>query len=125
MGRGPESQQTKLAKALAEVQKAFGITLEVPMESANDLMREAQSAIFYYENSGAFNHKTCKWCSGVFAYNWDHDSIAYCSISCAAKYLESIGLRWDPSKPLEERWGKTTPAVVPPQVIELLDSDGE
>jgi hypothetical protein len=94
---------------------------EEPIETKTDLIREIQSVVSYYYSRGqGFTEKPCKQCGLVFAYSWDHDSIAYCSIRCANQALQEIGLEWTLSKPPAERWGRTIPAVVPPQALALV-----
>lgn len=92
-------------------------------ETNHDKVREAQSVINYFESGGeGFTQRKCNYCLGVFAYAWNISSIAYCSIECARKRLESIGIAWNPNKHPSERWGKTVPAVVPPTALEEINN---
>jgi hypothetical protein len=113
----------KTQKLLAQVRETFGIELELPLETPSDLMRQAQAVLDYYHTKGAdFKERTCKGCGNLFAYRWDSSGIAYCSIPCIARSLEEIGLSWDTKKPPSERWGKTIPAVVPPDALRILQA---
>jgi hypothetical protein len=107
---------------LAKVAAYIGVEkIELPTETQTDLMREAQSVLFYLQGQGDWHRKPCKQCNSVFAYSWDHDCIAYCSINCMKLTLQGAGLEWNPYGKLADRWGKTIPAVVPPQVLYLTD----
>lgn len=127
MGRGKLSDETKKQRALENLKqwaKSQGIELpevQEPDQKASDLMREAQSVIYYYHTGGrGFKEKQCKHCGGIFAYNWNSDSINFCSVACIAADLEKIGIKWDPAKPPAERWGRFVPAVISPQALHLL-----
>lgn len=108
--------------ALAKIEKLFGVKIEAPpiVETRGDQMRQAQAVLEYWESPSEWAKKICRQCQQEFAYKWDSTAIAYCSVSCMAKSLEKIGLKWDPTKPPEERWGRTIPAVVPPQALSIL-----
>lgn len=109
--------------ARKKIQELYGIKIDEPLETINDLVREAQSVINYYESSGkGFKAQECKTCGLIFAYAWDVSAVSYCSIPCIDKALKNIGLKWNPTKPPEERWGRTVPAVVPPSALEILQS---
>lgn len=107
--------------AAKKIQELYGITLEMPLETTDDLMREAQAVVNWFESRGAgFESETCRWCKLPFEYSWNVKGVKYCSVRCMDHYLQSIGLKWNPSKPPEERWGKTIPAVVPPAALSNL-----
>lgn len=116
------SQKTKEMKALSLLREAgFEVPDEMPSETMNDSAREAQAVIWYFETGGKpFKEKPCKYCGQIFAYCWDSTAIAYCSIECSKKRLREIGLDWNHHKPPAERWGRTVPAVVPPEALDLL-----
>jgi len=124
MGRGPESAESKRAKAAALIAQFTGqdvVEIALPDESKEDLMAEAQATLNYYKSmGGGFKFQVCKGCGESFAYSWDRDAIKYCGIPCMAKALEKIGLTWNPHKKPSERWGKTIPAVVPPHALQLV-----
>lgn len=108
--------------ALKKIEQLFGVKIEAPevVETLGDKMRQAQAVLEYWENPADWAKKICRECKQEFAYRWDSHAISYCSVSCMAKSLEKIGLKWNPMKPPSERWGRTIPAVVPPEVLELI-----
>lgn len=111
----------KLQKALALASEVLGHEVEAPVETLSDSMAQAQAALNYFEaRRDGFVEKACFNCGGIFAYCWDREGILYCSVTCMSKALEKRGMTWDPSKPPEKRWGKTIPAVVPPEALEVL-----
>lgn len=132
MARGPLSEETKRQRALENAMKwlqdsgvpeesVAEINTEAPAETVLDKIREAQSVLFWFATKGyGFKEKICKGCGGTFAYKWNVDSIAYCSIHCASEALRQIGIKWDPYKDQSERWGRYAPAVVPPHALNLL-----
>lgn len=110
-----------MSSAAKKIEELFGITIEVPTETTNDLIREAQAVINYFQsNSSGFKTKECKYCHHIFAYSWDVEGIAYCSVTCMKMALQAIGLTWNPTKRPSERWGRTVPAVVPPAALSIL-----
>lgn len=126
MGRGPEKHTTKMAKAAALIADFLGTSEEdirrkFPVETVDEQMAEIQSIITYYDVSGVgFKEKQCKNCGRMFAYSWDRDVISYCSITCGVEALEKIGIKRDPTRDVKQRYGKTAPAVVPPDALEVL-----
>lgn len=110
-------------KAIALAEKALGRKIDVPIETIEDQVREAQAVIGYFQTRGEdFYEKTCKNCSRLFAYRWRYEGVAYCSIQCMKEVLAEIGIEWNPMKMPHERWGKTIPAVVSPEALEILKS---
>lgn len=131
MARGPLSKETKQKRALdlaSEMLKMFGKTpeaieeaVQLPLESQDDLMREAQSVLNYFEARGdGFKQIICKQCGELFAYSWNVDGVKYCSIPCMDKALKAIGLKWTPGRDVRERWGSYVPAVVPPRALQAM-----
>lgn len=121
MPKGQLTPETQLARALAKASEFLGVELEVPIETTSDKLAQAEAAQYYFYSRGeGWEEKECKFCNRVFSYCWDRKSISYCSIQCAQGALKQIGLDWDPAKDPSERWGKTIPAVVPPDALELL-----
>lgn len=115
-----------MGKTIEELAEEYGLDLRDDdiSETPDDRMRQAQAVLYFVYNKGAgFKYKKCKQCKGEFAYNYSSDGVGYCSITCAAKSLEEIGLSWDPRKPPEQRWAKCIPAVVPPQVLSILSEE--
>lgn len=115
--------QKEIDKILAQARELFDLDIDipVPVETESDLMHEAQAALEYWRSKGAgFKEKPCKQCGKIFAYKWDSTAISMCSIRCSKQALQEIGLDWTPDKPLQERWGRTVPAVVPAEALDLL-----
>lgn len=111
--------------ALATIEQLFGVKIEAPeiVETQDDQMRQGQAVLDYWESLNPNIHwieKTCKQCNQVFKYKWNSTAIAYCSVICMSESLEAIGLKWDPTKPPSERWGRIVPAVVPPEALSIL-----
>lgn len=119
-----QSQQQKdIEKALALAEKAFGIKLETSVEELlEDKMREAESVYLYFSTKGKpFKRRNCDVCGLIFAYCYEFDGIKSCSVTCMAKKLAKIGLKWDALASVERRWGRAVPAIVPPKALEILD----
>lgn len=111
----------KAEKARQEIARLFQVEIKAPLETINDLMREAQAVINYFETGGAgFKDVSCKYCGLTFAYSWDVQGVRYCSVPCMDGALREVGLKWNPTRPPAERWGKTVPAVVPPAALQNL-----
>lgn len=126
MGRRPQTKAEQQAAALKKAAELFSVkldtsTLNTGVETTDDLMREAASVLDFHESMGdGFNQKTCKTCQQTFFYKWNSKAISYCSVSCMSKALEAIGIKWDPSKLPEERWGPYIPSIVPPAAAVLV-----
>lgn len=118
-------KKTQQQRALALAAEVLGKPVEMPVESMGDLMAQAQAVLNYFQTRSAFKEKQCWECARTFVYCWDRDGILYCSVPCMAKALERKGMTWDPGKPPEKRWGKTIPAVVPPEALELIEPTPE
>lgn len=115
------NSKKKAQRALALAAEVLGRPVEVPVESLSDLMAQGQATLNYFQARSEFKEKTCWDCGKVFAYCWDREGILYCSVPCMARALEKKGMTWDPTKPPEKRWGKTIPAVVPPEALETVE----
>lgn len=125
MGRGQLSKKTQMERALALAAKITGVDPSVLNkeleETYEDKMAEAEAVLTYHRLGGrGFTHKICAECGERFAYSWDRDAIARCSVYCMARALEKIGLKWDPNRDLKLRWGPTAPMVVPPSALQCL-----
>lgn len=107
--------------------------LEVPREptkeerrTANFNSREAEAAILYREHPDGFKRVLCRVCHKSFAVN--RTAISCCSDECRKAHLQdTFGLIWDPTgRTPEDRWrpdtGGVEPLLVPPVVLEILDS---
>lgn len=112
-----------ILKSLALAEKALGRKIDIPIETIDDQVREAQAVLKYFEDKGAdFYEQDCKHCGRTYAYKWRYRGVAYCSLQCMKDALEDIGLEWSPGKLPHERWGQTIPVVVPPEALALLKS---
>lgn len=87
------------------------------IEAKNLVSREAEAVLAYVENPSGFRERECNNCGRVFAVNLGH--VAFCSDHCRQVALESKGIRWDPTKKAEARWGGTVPLVVPAEAIDV------
>lgn len=47
--------------------------------------------------------KRCKQCIDPFGTNYQY--VAYCSNACRATALKKLGIKWDPTKKDQQRWG--------------------
>lgn len=84
-------------------------------------MFEAQSVINYFNSKGrGFYHRNCRVCGKRFAYSYPYPGITMCNMVCMAIHLRSLGLDWNPFKPLRDRYGPVMPGVVPPEALEAL-----
>lgn len=113
-------------KKRARLAELFGIEEHLPTEPEPSVTekqettsREAEAVIAYVHRPHEFKRVACKWCESVFAVN--RANVAYCRDECRIKYLASIGIKWDPSKPQEERWDYVEPLTVPPQALVVAD----
>ena len=117
-------QMTKFQKALEEARKVFTDvdldSIAAPIESMSDIIREAASVIAYFDLQEKFREETCRNCEKKFAYGYYITAIKCCSIPCMAEVLKSMGLSWDHRAPLERRWGRYVPAIVPSVVYEII-----
>lgn len=82
--------------------------------------RGAEATLAYLEAPSFFTEVECKRCGARFAVNMAN--VAYCSDTCRALTLQDLGIKWDKTKPAEERWGNNVPLVVPPAALEVTRS---
>lgn len=115
------SEKVKLQRLLAKASQHAGVKLEIPDETVDDILFEAQAVLDYTEAPDTFKHKVCTNCGGKFAYRWKRDSISTCSVQCMKEAFEKKGLRWDPTRSQESRWGRPTPQVVPAAAVTALE----
>jgi hypothetical protein len=80
----------------------------------------AEATLCMLQKPTGFITKKCKRevCENIFGTSYR--AVAYCSDHCRIKELASYGIKWDPSKPLVERWGGEFPLLVPHQSLELI-----
>ena len=123
MPRGPLTQETLLRRAQEKIREALGyeIELDLPNESEEDRVVEAESVITYFEVRGkGFKKIPCRNCGKIFAYSYHIDGVKHCSVECIAQTLRKMGLKWDPLRSVDRRWGLYRPAVVPPSALNSL-----
>lgn len=80
--------------------------------------REAESVLAFLRGEVG-RAKYCKNCDGLFFTSYGN--VAYCGDPCRAEALKKIGITWDFTKPLHERWGKPIPLVLNSEMIERLE----
>lgn len=116
-------KQKKKDKALQLIAEYLGHSVEEPLESTEDLIRQAEAVLNYFVSEGkGFYTKKCGTCEEIFHFAWTSKSVGYCSVQCAKKALEKIGLKWNPEKPPTERWGSIyLPAIVPPEAAKRIE----
>lgn len=111
----------RLQKALKEVATLFDIEATLPIESSSDILREAASVIAYFDMKDKFVEQTCRNCNMRFAYAYYTSAVKCCSVPCMAAHLATLGLAWDPTAPLERRWGpRGVPAIVPAAAYQII-----
>lgn len=115
----------KKSKLLQNLESLLGVKSSITVESVPtdaDVVREADSVILYFESNGkGFERIRCANCKLVFAYRHGSSSVRCCSVECMRDRLKSFGMAWNPNAPLDRRWGRFTPVIVPPQALEILD----
>jgi len=129
MSRGPTDEKLKKLAAYEKAKQIaalLGTEVEIPVETFEDKLLEANAVLTYYFNKGqGFKDRECRNCGLVFAYSWNHDSINYCSVQCIQKHLASIGIEWDPMRSWGDRYRNlhydSRPAVISPQVHEIVN----
>lgn len=115
------SDKVKLQRLIAKASQHAGVKLEIPDETVSDVLAEAQAVVDYIDGPSTFKKKICKNCGGSFVYKWTRDAISTCSVECMRLLLESKGLKWDPTRPQEKRWGRPVPQVVPAAALAEYD----
>jgi len=115
------SEKVKLQRLLAKASQHAGVKLDIPDETVSDVLAEAQAVADYIDAPETFKRKTCANCGDPFAYKWARDSISTCSVQCMRLLLESKGLKWDPTRSQESRWGRPIPQVVPASALRLIE----
>jgi hypothetical protein len=82
-------------------------------------MSDAEAVLAFIEKPARFAFKPCKRCGEMFGTSYR--SVAFCGDNCRARYLlETSGIRWNPHKPPEERWGGEPPMILPPLAVKIL-----
>lgn len=125
-------EELKMAKALEKL-AALGVNTGIAKQDVRAVSREARVAkpdpiytaeavLMFLQQPARFMFKNCKReeCGEQFGTNYR--SVAYCSDNCRIKKLKAIGILWDPSKKLEERWGGEPPLLISPEALRVLVS---
>lgn len=115
------SDKIKLQRLLAKASQHAGVKLDIPDETVSDVLAEAQAVVDYIEQPSKFKEKFCKNCGEKFVYRWTRDAISTCSVECMRQLLESKGLKWDPTRSQESRWGRPVPQIVPALALAECD----
>lgn len=105
-----------MERALQEALQVFNTEapIQVELESIQDKIREAASVLSYFDMHEKFKTEVCRSCGLEFAFSYYLTAVKCCSIPCMDASLKKIGLSWNPDAPLERRWGRYVPAIVPP-----------
>lgn len=124
-------EDKKIARAMAQAAAAYGLELpkQVGPSAATkraDISREAEAVLAYKANPESFTERNCTYCGKKFAVN--RARVSNCSVECVAKELEAIGIKWDWSKPPEQRWGlryrddkiQDEPLIITEQPLDLI-----
>lgn len=135
-------RQRRLAKMAAFFQEAdevLGEETSVTVEqldeisrkkgSPDELILEAEAVLLYYQLKGqGFTKQVCPTCNRQFAHKyWIKGGKLNCSNECRAAALDAIGIKWNPLKTVEERWGLKDgnkgrlPLIVPPVALPLIE----
>lgn len=129
-----ETKQAKLAARLAE---EYGIPLEVtmasfeaPPDADEDRILEAETVLIYFQAKGqGFTKQICPECGELFAYKY-RTALGpglKCSNTCRKRALEKLNIKWDPSKPPEQRWAMQDqakgelPAILSPEALKVVE----
>jgi hypothetical protein len=130
--RADKKQARENARIAALAAAAYGIKAPEVMTGPSaatrrdNISREAEAVLAYKENPEAFTERTCTHCGKRFAVN--RARVANCSVECVAKELEGIGIKFDWSKPPEQRWGlryredklQDEPLIITEQPLDLI-----
>jgi hypothetical protein len=120
-----DKKRARLA-ALLGMEEPAERTEHRPKVAAQNLSRDAESLIEFVDKPTTFARIACRVCGRDFLAN--RANVACCSDKCRAEELATLGIKWDWSKPPEERWyvssqgGKLSnePLVVPPAALKAL-----
>lgn len=124
MGRKPLTDQQKLERELAKLEKLTGYKPKSPVvvmvDEHKEKSRQAEAVYeFVKKPDKHWIQRQCGNCRKSFLVNYP--SVNMCSDQCRRESLEAIGIRWDPNKRAEERWAPAdVPLVVPPAALQLL-----
>ena len=93
---------------------------EISQEEVNKVesnSRDAEAVLAFLRQE-YFTHKICKECEGRFLTSYGN--VAYCKDACRIEALKKMGIEWDATKPLHQRWGKSIPLVIPEETLQIL-----
>lgn len=119
----PRKRQTKEEKAVAQLAKMLAklgvqdVPTVIPEQEPD---REAEAVLQFLEAPKTFRARECKRtiCHNMFSSNYK--GVAYCSNACRALDLASMGIKWDPYKDPEQRWGGEPPLIIGPEAMQKL-----
>jgi len=119
----PRKRQTKEEKAVAQLAKMLAklgvqdVPTVIPEQEPD---REAEAVLQFLEAPKTFRARECKRaiCHNMFSSNYK--GVAYCSNACRALDLASMGIKWDPYKDPEQRWGGEPPLVIGAEAMQKL-----
>lgn len=135
-------QEIKAARAaakLAALLQAVGKT-EVEVKSHEEYMeaakehrslrpslnsRDADAVLNMLHKPASFTWRPCKRAECKQTFGTDYYGNGYCSDECRITDLKAMGIRWDPTKTDEERWGgfatpRQPPQTIPPAAVKAL-----
>ena len=84
-----------------------------------DLEIDAISSYVY--KPGLWYDRVCKICGRAFVASYRYVSL--CSTTCRKKEMEHLGLRWDPTRTVEQKYtdlGIEPPGIIPPDALQAL-----
>lgn len=116
----PRLKKTKEQKAIETLQRLLPELKDtLPTKIIEqDPSHEAEAVLTFIQSPRLFITKKCKRCKAAFSTNYK--SVGYCSNTCRALALAELGIKWDPFKPLEVRWGGEPPLVISPEAMQTL-----
>jgi len=132
-------KQTQLSKAFAQIRTLNDLGMPMSSDEQDILIAKAKErdSLAYHEGLArqvAFleaslvdyslaNPKevmtvVCRTCKEKFQTNYRFQK--YCSSECLSTGVLRRGLRWDPEKPMTERWHGLPPTTIRPETLKLL-----
>lgn len=118
-----ETRRAKLAALLArgeddEILKLASVPKQEHTFAQQQTSRDAEAVLGFVLTPKRFIKRLCRNCESQFY--TDYSCVAYCSDSCRRHAMETLGIKWDPTKPPEQRWGNPVPLVIPGNTLEFL-----
>lgn len=127
----PEEKALALLQQYAPKEQLDKIKEELSIrQSADERALEAEAILLYFDTQGSgFTKQICPTCTEEFAYKYKLlGKNLNCSDTCRREALNKLGIKWDPNKTPEERWGMPgqkkcpIPLVVPPAALKIVES---